>query len=230
MPVTAQRAKEITQKQLDRGKTELGRLYEEWKALDKKVIRPARALFMAKDVYMKGAYKKIRQERRDLERQRPFLTIGWYNAKRRALDAREAELDRQIALPTAQAKLQEIAAGILRRNAPIAQECREKKEALEQLTALQDKRTHLIVQFTRQSIHDPQGTKYRVHVTPQQIPGYFTPQENLSVIAAACSGDERCTQLVARSKPNEPDEWRYLSETEKEDLKNNTARMDDFAR
>ena len=45
------------------------------------------------------------------------------------------------------------------------------------------------------------------------------------MIAAAMAGNTDCAVLVAKSKKDVPDDWSLLSESEREDLKNDTSKM-----
>ena len=57
---------------------------------------------------------------------------------------------------------------------------------------------------------------------------YPTPDNNIRQIARALSpeDDTGMVNLVVTSKPDAPDDWNLLSETEKEDRKNDLANLD----
>ena len=53
-----------------------------------------------------------------------------------------------------------------------------------------------------------------------------TPSRSADLISKAIAGGPKEAQLVARSRPEEPDEWMWLSEAEKDDLRYDMSRID----
>ena len=228
-PLTAGETADLVAEEYRRTEDNIWQMKKELKKLEKKIISPARALYIAKDVYTQGGYKKIRQERRALEKKYKLgqkITEAEYQQAMKKLDDREAFLDKRCGTVEAAAKIREIAAGILRKNAPAQSAYQQLKTRIEEaeVALTNHKETHRrLIGAARQDSR----SHYRVQIPPS-VPIMFTPERRTSIIAAALSGNEKFAQLVARAKPDEPDEWRYLSETEKEDLKSSTANLDRY--
>ena len=155
---------------------------------------------MAEDLYLKGARKKIRAELRRLQKQQePPL-----QEQERLL----RELNRLNALcqkPEAKAKIEEIAAGILRKNGKWAKahaEAEKHSQVLADSLHQTQKRLNAVKHWL--SRENPR-TRYRL-VTPKTSPQGATRENDTalvksaaSVIADAMLGDPDAVQLVARS-------------------------------
>ncbi len=131
-------------------------------------------------------------------------------------------------------KIEGIAAGILRKNAPIAKEYNElsaKHKAIKD-SILQKKK----YQAQRVTARAPmeKGNKFRVAPPAPPSGGGGgggccpTPSRSADLISKALSGGAKEAQLVARSKPDEPDDWKWLSEAEKDDLLYDMATIDRY--
>ena len=191
---------EILRRQYFVQKREYQKSLERTAQLKKKVISQNRALSMAEDLYLKGARKKIRAELRQLQKQQePPL-----QEKERLL----RELDRLNALcqkPDAKAKIEEIAAGILRKNGKWATayaEAEKRSQELADRLHLTQKRLNAVKHWL--SRENPR-TRYRL-VMPKTSPQGATRENGTalvksaaSVIADAMLGDPEAVQLVARS-------------------------------
>ena len=155
---------------------------------------------MAGDLYLKGARKKIRSELRRLQKQQePPL-----QEQERLMQ----ELERLNALcqkPEAKAKIEEIAAGILRKNGKWATayaEAEKRSQELADRLHQTQKRLNAVKHWL--SRENPR-TKYRL-VMPKTSPQGATRKNDTalvksaaSVIADAMLGDPEAVQLVARS-------------------------------
>ena len=76
-----------------------------------------------------------------------------------------------------------------------------------------------------------QGNKFRVAPSSSGGGGgniYPTPSRDADLISKALSGGAKEAQLVARSKPDEPDDWKWLSEAEKDDLRHDMRSIDRY--
>ena len=191
---------EILQRQYFAQKREYQKSLERTAQLKKKVISQNRALSMAEDLYLKGARKKIRSELRRLQKQ-----------QEPPLQEKESllrELDRLNALcqkPEAKTKIEEIAAGILRKNGKWATayaEAEKRSQELADRLHQTQKRLNAIKHWL--SRENPR-TKYRL-VIPKTSPQGATRENGTalvksaaSVIADAMLGDPETVQLVARS-------------------------------
>ncbi len=191
---------EILQRQYFAQKREYQKSLERTAQLKKKVISQNRALSMAKDLYLKGARKKIRGDLRRLKK----LDAPPLQERERLLQ----ELERLNALcqkPEAKAKIEEIAAGILRKNGKWATayaEAEKRSQELADRLHRTQKRLNAIKHWL--SRENPR-TKYRLVIPKTSSQGAI--RENgtalvksaASVIADAMLGDPEAVQLVARS-------------------------------
>jgi len=212
------------------------------KELGHHVYSPARALEMAENNYVNGAWKKWKLDNRKLEKLKEKYPERYAEA-RKQLDARMVALEKRCSTPTAQAKIKEYASGILRKNS-------KNRKAYQELSA-QVKMLKMEIQKEQRQADGvefngaPDGTRYRT-IIPSNGQGtnsqgvvhgghgggggmtFPTPDYNIHQIARALSreDDTGMVGLVATSKPDAPDDWYLLSETEKEDRKNDLANLD----
>jgi len=173
---------EILRRQYFAQKREYQKSLERMAQLKKKVISQNRALSMAEDLYLKGARKKIRSELR--------------------------RLNALCQKPEAKAKIEEIAAGILRKNGKWATayaEAEKRSQELADRLHQTQKRLNAVKHWL--SRENPR-TKYRL-VIPKTSPqgairenGTALVKSAASVIADAMLGDPEAVQLVARSNGN----------------------------
>lgn len=79
-----------------------------------------------------------------------------------------------------------------------------------------------------------QGNEFRVAPHSQSSGGgggggnLSTPSRDADFISKALSGGAKEAQLVARSKSDKPDDWKWLSEAEKDDFRNGMATIDRY--
>lgn len=226
----------------------------------KETISPARAMEIAKNAYTHGAFKRIRRAIRE-ERKR---SGDAKTEKLTKLQKDMKKLEERCAEPNAKKKLQEIAAGVLRKNAPFLSAYQNIEGQYKTVLAAIQKARPLASAARHQSLRDRNKISYRLASSsgkppsstppspvippagptppnsppqnPQNVangapppsgPGggggktsYRAPYET---IAQAISGDPQCGALVVRNKPNMPDEWALLSESERDELREKNA-------
>lgn len=195
----------------------------EMRQLAKHVISPARARAMAENVYTKGEFKKLRAAERDFAKETAAgkLSPEESTAQQKKLQEWRSRLESSCASMEAQAKIQEICAGILRKNAPQAMAYQKVQQEHQVIAAAITEAKAQADAARHQSYRDRNQTLYRATgATPAM--GYMEPPH---MIAAAMAGNTDCAVLVARSKKDFPDDWSLLSESEREDLKNDTSKM-----
>ena len=234
-------------------------LFVEKLHLQRQIISPERALAMAKNIFVRGDYKKLRGEIRRYKKdeqqlapkllayakeEKQFQTRDWsvfprstflqqqyYLTKQRTLLALERSRleqtkfslqNKQNELGTlcqpheAQRKIEQIAAGILRKNYKFVRqleevENRDKKTILrlnhskEQMNALEER-----------IVRDKVSTRYRVTCSDK-----LTNNQAASLIADAILSDPQAVQLVARFNGNNLEmekDWDLMSELDKDEL------------
>ncbi len=204
--------------------------------LKKKYISYPRALEMAKNNYVHGAFKQLREDKRELKKREEKLSPSAREDAWQEIRQRERKLEDMCNTPVAREKIETIAAGILRKNVSVAKSLRELNSQHRNFVRYinhnreQAKRAEIRSGFER-------GNKFRVAPpTPAPEKGsgggggcgcsYPTPSRSADLISKAIDGSPKEAQLVARSKPDEPDDWKWLSEADKDDLKNDLATLD----
>lgn len=195
----------------------------EMRQLAKHVISPARAKAMAENVYTKGEFKKLRAAERDFAKKTAAskLSPEESTAQQKKLQEWRSRLESSCASMAAQVKIQEICAGILRKNAPQAMAYQKVKQEHQVIAAAITETKAQADAARHQSYRDLNQTLYRTTgATPAM--GYMEPPH---MIAAAMAGNTDCAVLVAKSKKDFPDDWSLLSESEREDFKNDTSKM-----
>lgn len=195
----------------------------EMRQLAKHVISPARAKAMAENVYTKGEFKNLRAVERDFAKKTAAgkLSPEESTAQQKKLQEWRSRLESSCASMEAQAKIQEICVGILRKNAPQAMAYQKVQQEHQVIAAAITEAKAQADAARHQSYRDRNQTLYRATgATPAM--GYMEPPH---MIAAAMAGNTDCAVLVARSKKDFPDDWSLLSESEREDLKNDTSKM-----
>ncbi|MBR3721625.1 MAG: MobA/MobL family protein [Selenomonadaceae bacterium] len=206
---------------------------KEMKELEKQIITPARAIFIARDVFTKSGFKKIRAEKRKLEKQKHSLSANDYNVTLAEISKREKALEEKCRLPASDTKIKEIAAGILRKNAPVQNAYNEKKELLDYLVHERSKWREVYNEINVKVREAYKGISAKGRETSDifmvgnlRDNTYVTPKVETNILASAIakiSGNEKWGSIVMRKKPDENDEWQYLSETEKADLRANQS-------
>ena len=217
---------EILRRQYYAQKREYQKSLERTAQLKRKVISQNRALSMAEDLYLKGARKKIRAELRRLKKQEePPL-----QKQEKLLQ----ELERLNALcqePKAKAKIEEIAAGILRKNEKWAKSYAEaEKHSQELADRLHQTQKRLNAVKHWLSRENPR-TMYRMvkpksgdSTAPVTVANHDTSvvKSAVTVIADAMMGDKDAVQLVARSSGDGLETaktWTLMTKLEKEALR-----------
>ncbi|WP_029542144.1 MobA/MobL family protein [Selenomonas sp. AB3002] len=209
------------------------RLAKELYHMKKRVISYPRAMEMAKNNYVQGAFKQLRADKRELKKREDRLSPEDRQKAWREIDRREQELEARCNTAVGRSKIEAIAAGILRKNAPIAKEYNELSSKHRQL---KDSIRQTKYQSQRVEARAPLEAGNKFRAAPPSPPSggggggasYPTPSRDADLISKALSGGAKEAQLVARSKPDEPDEWKWLSEAEKDDLRNDMATIDRY--
>lgn len=209
-------------------------LQRELSELGKKVISEKRALAMAENQYVQGAWRKYREDVRELKKTEKHLPEDERTRQWNELDARKVALEKQCSTAEAKEKIAAIAAGILRKNTPY----RTRYQKLE----AQVNELRVDIQRDDNLIHDldfhpdaTDGARYKM-LAPKSGGAsgggmtYPTPDYNAHQLAHAITQPEDLgiVNLVAKSKPDAPDEWSLMSEAEKDDLKNDTASLERY--
>ncbi|MBQ2136418.1 MAG: hypothetical protein II430_00500, partial [Selenomonas sp.] len=140
-------------------------------------------------------------------------------------------LEAKCLTPEGRTKIEVTAAGILRKNASIA---KEYNALWAKHKTLKDAILQKKYQSQRVEARAPleQGNKFRT-APPSNSGGtgghsYSTPSRSADLISKAIAGSPKAAQLVARSKPDEPDDWKWLSEAEKDDLRHDMRTIDRY--
>ena len=209
------------------------RLAKELYHMGKRVISYPRAIEMAKNNYVKGAFKQLRADKRELKKREDNLSPEERKNAWKEIDRREQELEARCSTAVGRSKIEAIAAGVLRKNSSIA---KEYNELCVKHRALKDSIMQQKHQSQRVTARVPleQGNKFRVEPPAPSSGGsgggnsYPTPSRSADLISKALSGGAKEAQLVARSKPDEPDDWKWLSEAEKDDLRNDMNTIDRY--
>ena len=209
------------------------RLAKELYHMRKRVISYPRAIEMAKNNYVQGAFKQLRADKRELKKREDKLSPEERKSAWQEIDRREQELEARCSTAVGRSKIEAIAAGILRKNAPIA---KEYNMLSAKHRTLKDSIVQTKYQSQRVEARAPleQGNKFRVAPSAQSSSSgggggsLPTPSRDADLISKALSGGAKEAQLVARSKPDEPDDWKWLSEAEKDDLRNDMATIDRY--
>ena len=227
---SAEEVTSILNASISRQETAEKRLAKELYHMRKRVFSYPRAIEMAKNNYVQGAFKQLRADKRELKKREDRLSPEERKNAWQEIDRREQELEARCNTAVGRSKIEAIAAGILRKNAPIA---KEYNELCAKHRALKDSIIQTKYQSQRVTTRAPreQGNKFRVAPSSSGGGGgsiYPTPSRDADLISKALSGGAKEAQLVARSKPDEPDDWKWLSEAEKDDLRHDMRSIDRY--
>ena len=230
---SAEEVASILNASISRQETAEKRLAKELYHMRKRVFSYPRAIEMAKNNYVQGAFKQLRADKRELKKREDKLSPEDRKSAWQEIDRREQELEARCSTAVGRSKIEAIAAGILRKNAPIA---KEYNILSAKHRALKDSIVQTKYQSQRVEARAPleQGNKFRVAPSAQSSSSgggggsLPTPSRDADLISKALSGGAKEAQLVARSKPDEPDDWKWLSEAEKDDLRNDMATIDRY--
>ena len=223
------------------------------------IISPQRALAMAKNIFVHGDFKRLREsirrykkneqnlakkfqiysyEEKKFKRQdwtlfprSNFLQAQYYLTKQRtlleqektrldqiklSLQKKESELETLCQPHEAQRKIEEIAAGILRKNFRFVRQLEEvesrEKELIPRINHSKEQLNALEVCIARDKV----GTCYRVINSDR-----LSNKKAASIIADAILFDPQVVQLVARSTGNNLEmekDWELMSELDKDEL------------
>lgn len=198
----------------------------ELKKLRPKVISPKRAMTIAMNQYVHFAakgklafdFKSIREQRRSLQKnQNKDKAASDILKKIEELDLQEKMLVDKCSSPEGKAKINEIVAGILRKNAPISMRFAQLQANSHQLqvkiTSLQEMYT-----ATQEAAGRYPYMRYKMSGVPQSM------RSSSHKIAAALAGDEKFTPLVMQSRDENFDDWELLTEAEKDERRNKRGR------
>ena len=230
---SAEEVASILKANIARQETAEKRLAKELYHMRKRVISYPRAIEMAKNNYVQGAFKQLRTDKRELKKREDKLSPEDRKSAWQEIDRREQELEARCSTAVGRSKIEAIAAGILRKNAPIA---KEYNMLSTKHRALKDSIIQTKYQSQRVEARAPleQGNKFRVAPSAKSFSSgggggsLPTPSRDADLISKALSGGAKEAQLVARSKPDELDDWMWLSEAEKDDLRNDMATIDRY--
>ena len=195
---------------------QIRQIQAEIKEFEKKIISPQRAIYIAKDVFTKGAFKKLRQDKRNIEKKKSSLPKILYEKALRDVSKKEKNLIVECGLPENDIKIKNIAAGILKKNEPIKNALDEKKKTL---TKLESEKNNLQKSLIEISKKQDDTNLYKIGNIKNN---YLTPKLETHILASAIaklSGkDGKWANLVMYAKHNNLDDWNLLSEAEKDDI------------
>ena len=196
----------------------------------KKVISYDRAMVIAKNLYTKGQYKRLREAKRTLKK-----NSSPDNKEQARISAWEQRLNNYCALSGAEEKIKEIIDGVLLKNLAVADLYKQEQNHLSDLNKEISEVKKILHECYKESKFHP-NTKYKIFdktlptVDKRNISGGIiedirTAATSSWKIASAIAGNNKNAQLVARSKHEDIDEWEFLSQAEKDELRNNTDAM-----
>ena len=223
---TTKQIYDILRRQYFAQKREYLKSLDRTRQLKKKVISQNRALSMAEDLYLKGARKKLRAKLRQLQKQK--------TSPPQEQERLRQELERLDALcqtPAAKEKIEEIAAGILRKNGKwaVAYAAAEKRgqELAERLHLTQRRLNAAKLWLSRENprtlyrvIKPKAGSNTTSGATIAQSPSVLKSAAIL--IADAMLGEKEAAQLVARSSGDGLETaktWTLMTKLDKEALR-----------
>ncbi|MBR0290071.1 MAG: MobA/MobL family protein [Selenomonadaceae bacterium] len=228
-------------------------------AIRRQIISPERAISMAKNIFVHGDFKRLRESIRRFKKDEQrlaqkfrsytqeeqkfkmqdwaifprstFLQSQYYLTKQQTLLAferarldhvklslkkKQSELELLCQQHEATRKIEEIAAGILRKNFRFVRQLEEvesrEKELIPRINHTKEQLNALEVRIARDKVN----TRYRVTVSDT-----LTNNQAASLIADAILFDPQVVQLVARSTGNNLEmekDWELMSELDKDEL------------
>lgn len=191
-----------------------------------KVISPERAMTIAMNQYVHFAakgkvefdFKSIREQRRALQKnQDKGKDTTDILKKIEELDLQEKMLEEKCSSPEGKAKISEIVAGILRKNAPISMRFTQLQASSQQIqvkiTSLQE-----MYAAAKDAARRYPYMRYKMSGMPQSL------RSSSHSIAAALAGDAKFTPLVLKSRDEDYDDWELLTEAEKDEMRNKKGR------
>lgn len=214
-------------------KKELARARKAEAAAKKAVITLPRATKIAENVWSRGEWKKLREEKRSLGAQQKKLKAQAAAGrdvsaqkeellrKEKDLESRMKKLEQRMEEPTAKMRIREIAAGIMRKNRPAVL----RYEAAKRYTAYAkdrlEKNRQEMLAVKEQAKKDPRSTQYKVvhtsgaHGTSQKS---FGRADYPSLIAEAIQNHPRAVQVVARTTDDGlQKDWTMMTDFERDE-------------
>ena len=213
--------------------------------IQRQIISPQRAISMAKNIFVHGDFKRLREEVRRYKKDEQRLTqkslayskeekqfqIQYYLTKQRtllelersrldqtkfSLQSKQTELETLCRQLDAAKKIELIATGILRKNLKFVRQLEEvDKHDKEIILRMNHTQDQMNVLEDRVA-RDKVNTRYRVTVSDT-----LTNNQAASVIADAILMEPQVVQLVARSTGNNLEmekDWELMSELDKDAL------------
>lgn len=239
-------------------KKEYERTLDRKSDLQRQIISPQRAISMAKNIFVNGEYKRLREQIRKYkkaeqqlaknllafnQRENIFLNRDWTADNRSAflqekyfltkektllevekvrlanlkfaLQRKQADLDNLCQNPDSLNKIEEIAAGILRKNFKFVRMLEETETKAKQLAQRLNHAKEQLDALKIRLDRDKFNTAYKV------IPNGYSNTSAASIIADAILFEPQAVQLVARSNGNNLEmdkDWELMSELDKDEL------------
>lgn len=195
----------------------------------KKVISIERATKIAENLYVHGAYKKLRADKVKLNNMANKLEydISEYQKLKTQIQNDETRLAKEISTEPAKNKIKIITAGIMRKNSIQAAEYNKMHTDYTNLCTETDK-YHKFMNVLRKKIIAYPQSKRVFKIENAQIPiNHQMKYQNIDapgIIAAAIAGDEICMSMVAYLKSDDDKgmkaNWKFLTELAKEEQQN----------
>lgn len=239
-------------------KKEYERTLDRKSDLQRQIISPQRAISMAKNIFVHGDFKRLREDIRRYkkdeqklaqkllafnQRENIFLSRDWTADNRSAflqekyfltkektllevekvrlanlklaLEQKQAELDNLCQQPDAAKKIEEIAAGILRKNYKFVRQLEETETKAKQLTQRLNHAKEQLDALKIRLDRDKFNTAYKV------ISNGYSNTSAASIIADTILFEPEAVQLVARSTGNNLEmekDWELMSELDKDEF------------
>lgn len=227
-------------------------------SLQRQIISPQRALAMAKNIFVHGDFKRLREDIRQYKKDEQrlaqklltfnqceniFLSRDWTADNRSAflqekyllikektllevekvrlanlkltLEQKQAELDNLCQQPDSLKKIEEIAAGILRKNFKFVRQLEETETRVKNLSKRMNHAKEQLDALKIRLTLDKPNTAYKI------ISDNQSNNSTASIIADAILFDPQAVQLVARSDGNNLEmekDWELMSELDKDEF------------
>ena len=234
----------ILKTHLSMQQAELRDLYKQYKELSHKVISPERALYIARNVYTKQGIKNLNEKMRaynkrveiynnkDIYNKEELIALNKLNAE---LIAEKNRLDKMCSSHAAVSRIEEIKAGILRKNEPVVKQFNELKNKIETTKAAVGDTKKRLASIEKK----PRTQKYGIQLKtrPQHISyGAARARSSGGYSSMAVNHAKNITDYIAGSSVpganvinlnvgnKKYDEWEWLDEFEKEELLNSISR------
>lgn len=198
------------------------RAIEAEKAARKEYISPERAEAMAKNIYLKGAFKELRQERAALKKL--SSPPADFDQQMQNIADREAALEEKCQTPEAILKIKDIKLGILNKNAAKTKAWRAANAYVNISKGKFEKAKAEYTAAYERSRRESGKTKYKVVHSVGGGGGYSSSpshsQNMPSIIAEALQGGTPAVSAVARGEDRGMEtSWKMMTVFEKEEAK-----------